>query len=102
MRIVIASLLLALTAGLAHAADATCTAQAAEKKLAGAAKNSFIKKCEKDNKPKCEGTASSRSARRTQRLRLPLPSDRFQALGLTWGRLSAFPPRAPAARRPAG
>jgi hypothetical protein len=60
MRIVIASLLLALTAGLAHAADATCTAQAAEKKLAGAAKNSFIKKCEKDNKPKCEGMAAEK------------------------------------------
>ena len=27
---------------------ATCDAQAAEKKLAGAAKNSFVQKCEKD------------------------------------------------------
>ena len=27
---------------------ATCEAQAAEKKLAGAAKNSFVQKCEKD------------------------------------------------------
>jgi hypothetical protein len=60
MRIVIASLLLALTAGLAHAADTTCAAQATEKKLAGAAKNSFIKKCEKDNKPKCEGMAAEK------------------------------------------
>ena len=31
-------------------ADASCDAKAAEKKLAGAAKNSFIKKCEKDAK----------------------------------------------------
>ncbi len=48
MRLLIASLLLALTAGLAHAADATCESKAAEKKLAGAAKNSFVKKCTKD------------------------------------------------------
>ena len=35
------------TAG-AMAADSSCTDQAAEKKLSGAAKTSFIKKCEKD------------------------------------------------------
>jgi len=34
-------------AGQAHAAS-TCDAQAAEKKLAGAAKTSFMKKCEAD------------------------------------------------------
>lgn len=32
-------------AGVAHAADNTCDAQATEKKLAGAAKTSFLKKC---------------------------------------------------------
>ena len=48
MRLLIASIVLALTAGMAHAADATCDAKAAEKKLAGAAKNSFVKKCVKD------------------------------------------------------
>ena len=32
----------------AVAANPTCDAQAAEKKLAGAAKTSFLKKCEKD------------------------------------------------------
>jgi len=31
-------------------ADASCETKAAEKKLAGAAKTSFIKKCEKDTK----------------------------------------------------
>lgn len=36
-----------LMATHAYAADASCEAKAAEKKLAGAAKNSFIKKCEK-------------------------------------------------------
>jgi len=34
--------------GAAFAANPTCDAQAAEKKLAGAAKTSFVKKCEKD------------------------------------------------------
>lgn len=40
--------------GTAFAQDATCAANAAEKKLAGAAKNSFLKKCEKDAAAKCE------------------------------------------------
>lgn len=33
---------------MAFAADASCDVKAAEKKLAGAAKNSFVKKCNKD------------------------------------------------------
>lgn len=37
-----------LFAGQAFAANADCAAQATEKKLAGAAKTSFLKKCEKD------------------------------------------------------
>ncbi len=37
-----------LLAGQAHAANAACEAQATEKKLAGAAKTSFLKKCESD------------------------------------------------------
>lgn len=41
-------------AGSVFAQDATCTANAAEKKLAGAAKTSFLKKCEKDAAAKCE------------------------------------------------
>lgn len=44
-------LCLGLMAGTAHAsspAEARCEAQAAEKKLAGAAKNSFVKKCVAD------------------------------------------------------
>ena len=45
-----ALLSLGLMAGTAHAsgAEAKCEAQAAEKKLAGAAKNSFMKKCVAD------------------------------------------------------
>ena len=61
MRLLIASLLLALTAGLAHAADATCESKATEKKLAGAAKSSFIKKCEKDaGKTACATAATEK------------------------------------------
>ena len=37
-----------LMATQAYAADPACEAKASEKKLAGAAKNSFMKKCEKD------------------------------------------------------
>jgi len=39
---------LSLFAGSTFAANAACDAQATEKKLAGAAKTSFMKKCEKD------------------------------------------------------
>ncbi len=55
--IAIVSLALAGFASLAQAANADCEAKAAEKKLAGAAKNSFIKKCEKD-----AGAASAQTA----------------------------------------
>ena len=39
---------LAALAALPFQASADCAAQAAEKKLAGAAKNSFVKKCVAD------------------------------------------------------
>ena len=57
MRTLIACVTLALLSTLAHAADATCDARAAEKKLAGAAKNSFMKKCEKDASAATPGAA---------------------------------------------
>jgi len=61
MRLLIASIVLALTAGMAHAADATCDAKAADKKLAGAAKSSFVKKCMKDSaKSACATTAADK------------------------------------------
>ena len=47
---------------VAHAADATCDAQAAEKKLNGAAKNSFVKKCEKDMKASAAATCDTQAA----------------------------------------
>lgn len=46
--------------GSVFAQDATCAANAAEKKLAGAAKNSFLKKCEKDAAAKCDITAKDK------------------------------------------
>lgn len=47
-------------AGSAFAQDATCTAHATGKKLAGAAKNSFLKKCEKDAVVLCEIASQDR------------------------------------------
>ncbi|AAQ61390.1 conserved hypothetical protein [Chromobacterium violaceum ATCC 12472] len=44
-------------------ADAACDAKAAEKKLAGAAKQSFLKKCEKDSaaaQKSCDGKAAEK------------------------------------------
>jgi len=54
-----------LVSNIAYAADATCEAKAADKKLAGAAKNSFVKKCEKDAvastaKSVCEAKAAEK------------------------------------------
>jgi hypothetical protein len=46
MRALFALIALTVCTGMAHAA--TCDEQATEKKLAGAAKSSFVKKCEKD------------------------------------------------------
>lgn len=42
------------------ATPSTCTASATEKKLAGAAKTSFMKKCEKDAAAACEVAATER------------------------------------------
>lgn len=44
----------------AFAQEATCNAQAAEKKLAGAAKTSFLKKCERVATEKCELAATEK------------------------------------------
>jgi len=39
---------------------ATCAAQSMDKKLAGAAEKSFMKKCEADAKATCEATAKEK------------------------------------------
>ena len=76
MRIVSFTVALFLSAGAVQAAE-TCTAQADDKKLAGAARTSFTTKCEKDSmaaskrplwsgsSPARPGQASSRNARGT-------------------------------------
>ena len=58
MKIVFAAVLCGFL-GSAWAAD-TCTFTAGEKKLAGAAKNSFMKKCEKDAKAVCDTAAADK------------------------------------------
>jgi hypothetical protein len=63
MRALIASVSLALLSTLAHAGEA-CDAKAAEKKLAGAAKTSFLKKCEKDSAgPACAAKAMDKNGK---------------------------------------
>ena len=42
---------------LARAEGSSCTATVTDKKLAGAAKTSFIKKCEADAKASCDAAA---------------------------------------------
>jgi len=49
-----------LVSGSALAAEGTCTANAMEKKLAGAAKTSFMKKCETDAKAACDAQAAEK------------------------------------------
>ena len=60
-RLFAAAALVGLLAAAAHAqTTATCKANAAEKKLAGAALTSFMKKCEKDAAAACTKTATEK------------------------------------------
>ncbi|MDI3510814.1 hypothetical protein [Hydrogenophaga sp.] len=56
----IAVVLLSASAVSAQAEGPSCHAAAAEKKLAGAAKNSFLKKCEKDAAASCDLAATDK------------------------------------------
>lgn len=56
----LASTLLFAASAWAQASAPTCNAAAQEKKLAGAAKTSFLKKCEKDATERCEAAATER------------------------------------------
>lgn len=60
MRRLTAFMLALALAAPAFAQNATCSATAAEKKLAGAAKTSFLKKCEKDAVSACATTAADK------------------------------------------
>lgn len=42
------------------AASASCTSDAADKKLAGAAKTSFLKKCQTDSQTTCDAAAADK------------------------------------------
>ena len=57
-KFIIVAIVALFTANTALAAD-DCAAKAAEKKLAGAAKNSFMKKCEADAKAAAPAPAAS-------------------------------------------
>ena len=67
-KLLIALLAASSLSAFAQAPASTCEAQAAEKKLAGAAKTSFLKKCERDAaaaspdaaKEACEKTAAEK------------------------------------------
>lgn len=57
--VTVISLLLSASA-LAQAAEPTCKAIAQERKIFGAAKTSFLKKCERDATERCEAAATER------------------------------------------
>ena len=59
MKLLVALTLVASTS-LSHAADSACMAAAKDKKLAGAAQKSFVKKCESEAKAKCEMAAADK------------------------------------------
>jgi hypothetical protein len=61
MKKIAALALISFAASFAHAAgDTACMAAAKEKKLAGAAQNSFVKKCETQARNKCEAAATEK------------------------------------------
>ena len=58
MRVLLLAAAFALTAGSAHAE--ACKIEASNKKLAGAALNSFMTKCEKDAQAVCDQSAADK------------------------------------------
>lgn len=58
MKVLVVAAVFALAAGNAHAE--ACKVEAANKKLAGAAMNSFMAKCEKDAKAMCTKSAADK------------------------------------------
>ena len=60
MRSLILAVALSVVGASAFAAEATCSLQAGDKKLAGAAKTSFMKKCEKDAAAACDAQAAEK------------------------------------------
>lgn len=60
LSIALCSSVLFCSAVTAQISAPTCNATAQEKKLAGAAKSSFLKKCEREATEKCEAAATER------------------------------------------
>ena len=60
MKAILVAAALCLAAGAAQAQTASCKANATEKKLAGAALASFMKKCETDAKKACDASAAEK------------------------------------------
>jgi hypothetical protein len=60
MRYLLAGVFAALMIGSAAYAQSTCKADAAQKKLAGAALKSFMTKCEKDAQAACSKSAADK------------------------------------------
>ncbi|MDB5954603.1 hypothetical protein [Ramlibacter sp.] len=60
MKKLVPMIVLSFAASLAHAADSACMAAAKDKKLSGAARNSFVNKCEAGAKTKCEAAAADK------------------------------------------
>lgn len=61
MKAIALGLALCIIAGSALAQTSTCTSRAADKKLAGAALTSFMKKCRKDAMKSCDASAIDKS-----------------------------------------
>jgi len=61
-KLMIAAAITLFASNVALAANAACEAQATEKKLAGAAKTSFLKKCEKDATTAAQKTCDAQAA----------------------------------------
>ncbi len=62
MRLTIVVAIALFAGNAAFAANPACEAQATEKKLSGAAKNSFVTKCEKDAKDAATKTCDAQAA----------------------------------------
>ena len=60
MKSIILAAAFCIVAGSAFAQSATCKSQASDKKLAGAAFNSFMKKCQTDAQKTCDTEAGSK------------------------------------------
>jgi hypothetical protein len=61
--VILVGLMVAFAGGVgsgAFAQNTTCKAQASEKKLAGAALNSFMKKCQSDAQKTCDTSAADK------------------------------------------